>query len=29
VLVSGVPVDPTPDDVRDRYVDIVLKGIQG
>ena len=28
VLVSGVPVDPTPDDVRDRYVDIVLAGIR-
>ena len=28
VLVSGVPVDPTPDDVRDRYVDIVLTGIR-
>lgn len=27
VLVSGVPVDPTPDDVRDRYVEIVLRGI--
>jgi hypothetical protein len=28
VLVSGVPVDPTPDDLRDRYVDIVLTGIR-
>lgn len=28
VLVTGLPVDPTPDDVRDRYVDIVLRGIR-